>query len=252
MTIAMPDDINVNLLPAGYPAYLGYVDGEYQTATVLRGLFPAAKLVLLTVTGNTTDCDGCDIEPGNLDAAGGARWAVSKLAADPGSRPVLYASILGQPGYGMGDVIRYLDVAGVGTGLVRLLSAHYGEGPHVCGPFSCRMTSYELDGTQWTNAFATGAGANIDMSMLADDFFGPVSETEVLVQQLGTVQQGSTGGAVRTVQGLCVARGVTGLAVDGVFGQQTFSAVARLQAIAKVTADGIVGPQTWPVLLGVA
>jgi hypothetical protein len=30
-----------------------------------------------------------------------------------------------------------------------------------------------MDGTQWTKSYRTAAGALVDMSMLADDFFTP-------------------------------------------------------------------------------
>lgn len=38
------------------------------------------------------------------------------------------------------------------------------------------------------------------------------------------------------------------LVVDGIFGNQTYNAVVRLQRFFKITVDGIVGPQTWPVV----
>ncbi|AGP51674.1 hypothetical protein M271_00175 [Streptomyces rapamycinicus NRRL 5491] len=38
--------------------------------------------------------------------------------------------------------------------------------------------------------------------------------------------------------------------VDGIYGQQTIAAVARLQKKAGLPADGIVGPHTWRVLRG--
>lgn len=39
--------------------------------------------------------------------------------------------------------------------------------------------------------------------------------------------------------------GVRGIAVDGVFGQQTETAVRNFQALEGLTVDGIVGPATW-------
>jgi peptidoglycan hydrolase-like protein with peptidoglycan-binding domain len=60
---------------------------------------------------------------------------------------------------------------------------------------------------------------------------------------------------VKTVQALCNARLLPtagpALAIDGVFGVRTLNAVRFLQD-GKVPVDGIVGPATWPVLLGVA
>jgi hypothetical protein len=256
VTLAMPDSTVVANLPAGYDAYLGYADGDFANAGELAGRFPAANRIILTATGRTLDCDGADIEPGNLTAADGAAWANRKLTADPGSRPVLYASVEGEPGYGMADVIGALDACRIAQDEVRLLSAHYGQDPHICGPDSCRLISVEMDGTQWTDDFGViggnGVPTSVDMSMLAGDFFGQLTGTEQLVQELGTVQAGQTGEAVKTVQGLCVARGATGLAVDGIFGKQTLSAVKFTQSLGKVTVDGIVGAQTWPVLLAVA
>lgn len=261
MTIAMPDSVSVADLPDGYDAYLGYTDGRFATAMTLRARFPAAELVLLTVTGEAPGATvhgarvslGTDAEPGDLNAASAARWAAAEKL---GEFPVIYASVQGAAGFGMHDVLAELAAAGIGRDEVRLLSAHYGSGPHICGPASCRLIDTEMDGTQWTSQFETagmsGATSFVDMSMLADNFFGlPQSETERLVTELGTVRQGMIGEAVRTVQGLCCARLGT-LKVDGLFGPVTVTAVRTIQGRAHITADGIVGPQTWAVLLGVA
>lgn len=255
MTLAMPDSINVNSLPVGYPAYLGYADGNWPTAKSLEAMFPEAEKVILTVTGQpgahgVRVAPGTDVEPMDLTAAEGASWAYKQPAA---GRPVIYASVEGENGYGMGDVLQALEALGVPHAAVRLLSAHYGFGPHICGPGSCKLISVEMDGTQWTSSFReTPAGPIIDMSMLADDFFGPaLTETEQIVRELGTVQPGMTGAAVKTVQGLCVARGVD-VNNDGIFGPNTKGAVTWVQQRGGVTVDGIVGPQTWPVLLGIA
>ena len=258
MTIAMPDSITMADLPAGYPAYLGYTDGRYDTAAELAARFPAAELVLLTVTGQTADthgvrvASGADSEPGDLTATDAVAWVMTS-AAD-GMRPVIYASIVGEAGYGMGAVLGALHAAGIRRQEVRLLSAHYGEGAHICGPSSCGLVSFAMDGTQWTDNFRTPGGRIIDMSMLADDFFGPPqTETERLVQELGIVKMGDRGESVKTVQGLCNARTpVAELTIDGVFGARTLATVRGIQADARLTVDGVVGPQTWPVLLGVA
>ena len=61
-------------------------------------------------------------------------------------------------------------------------------------------------------------------------------------------QQGSKGEDVRTVQYLVTAQGhPTG--VDGVFGPATKTAVEAFQSSRGLSADGIVGPQTWPQLI---
>jgi peptidoglycan hydrolase-like protein with peptidoglycan-binding domain len=53
---------------------------------------------------------------------------------------------------------------------------------------------------------------------------------------------------VRPLQQLLRARGHA-VAVDGVFGPQTETAVKAFQQSRGLTADGIVGPQTWPQLV---
>jgi peptidoglycan hydrolase-like protein with peptidoglycan-binding domain len=61
-------------------------------------------------------------------------------------------------------------------------------------------------------------------------------------------QEGSTGEDVRTVQYLVTAQGhPTG--VDGIFGPRSKAAVQAFQSSRGLAADGIVGPQTWPLLI---
>ena len=61
-------------------------------------------------------------------------------------------------------------------------------------------------------------------------------------------QQGSTGEDVKTVQYLVTAHGHS-TGVDGVFGPQTKGAVEAFQSSHGLSADGIVGAQTWPQLI---
>lgn len=57
-------------------------------------------------------------------------------------------------------------------------------------------------------------------------------------------QSHATGKAVRYVQFRI------GTAIDGIFGPNTARAVQRWQAVVHITADGVVGPQTWSKLIG--
>lgn len=264
MTIAMPDSINVADLPAGYPAYLGYADGKWPTQAELAAKFPNAHRVILTVTGGTLEANGIDCEPGNPNSAQSADWCARKLAEAPGSRPVVYASVVGDQWYGMGAVIADLNARGIPRSGVRLLSAHYGAGAHICGPRSCGLISSEMDGTQWTDTFSGAGGNLVDMSQLRDDFFTtPVTTWEdALLATLPTLKQGSTGQAVANWQGLLVSHAYGYLlggapsgnvmqqaGVDGIFGPATAQATVKFQADRKLAADGVVGQQTWTAAL---
>ena len=263
-TLAMPDSIFPDRLPSGYGQYLGYADGEWATAPVLRQLFPHARLIILTVTGATLDADGCDIEKGDLPPASGADWAQRKLAADPHSRPVLYASPEA-PGYKMSQVLAELAARRVARSSVRLLSAHYGwTGPggpeHICGPATCKLVTVPMDGTQWTGSFAGAGGYLIDMSVLKDSFFGtpvPAQQEETDVK-ITVVRQGSSGQPVRNWQALLVAHGYGYLlggktggsveqaaGVDGEFGGKTEAATRQFQQDRKLEVTGIAAAAEW-------
>lgn len=75
--------------------------------------------------------------------------------------------------------------------------------------------------------------------------------TEDIVKQLPTLKRGSRGEHVETLQGLLQARSHPEVKIDGDFGPITETAVKAVQKWGGTTADGIVGPKTWPVLLRV-
>jgi len=238
----MPDSTSVAALPDGYEQYLGYADGNWPTRNALRARFPAARTVILTVTGLTQEADGIDCEPGNPNAKASASWLTRKLAWEPGSRPIAYAD-LETDGYSILDIVADLAYLGVARSSIRLLTAHWTHSPHICGPASCGALPFDADGTQWTNTFAPA----VDMSMLRDDFFD--TWQEAMMRMLPTLKQGDTGPMVRTVQGLCISRAFP-VAVDGVLGPLTAEAVRQVQATGGLVQDAIIGPQTWPVLMG--
>lgn len=76
------------------------------------------------------------------------------------------------------------------------------------------------------------------------------SWTEKLVKSLPTLKAGAEGAPVTRVQALANAAGQK-IAEDGDFGPKTTAAVKAEQTQAGITADGIVGQDTWSVLLGV-
>ena len=66
---------------------------------------------------------------------------------------------------------------------------------------------------------------------------------------LPLVQKGDSGPIVGTIQGLLVLAGREPGFLDNEFGSATKAAVEDLQRRAGITVDGIVGGETWPVLL---
>lgn len=66
-----------------------------------------------------------------------------------------------------------------------------------------------------------------------------------------TLKQGSKGDEVKELQRLLNAKKNYGIAVDGIFGIATKTAVENFQFAEGLTVDGIVGPKTWAAL-GVA
>ena len=78
------------------------------------------------------------------------------------------------------------------------------------------------------------------------------------MQLLPVVRQGATSDVVRTIQGaLCARANVVPAAatkIDGSFGPATKGAVEAVQRhyLGASKVDGVVGPETWPALFGVA
>src|SRR6476619_5753304 len=72
-----------------------------------------------------------------------------------------------------------------------------------------------------------------------------------------TLQEGSTGDVVKSLQHVLTVGGpgvwnTVSDAIDGSFGPSTKASVQAFQTWGGVTADGIVGDQTWGVQLGAA
>lgn len=80
----------------------------------------------------------------------------------------------------------------------------------------------------------------------------PVGEDDI-VTKLPTLQYGDSGTPVKRVQTLAnVLLGGGDVAVDGQFGPNTRAIVLRVQHAGAIAQDGVVGHDTWSVLLGVA
>jgi hypothetical protein len=81
-------------------------------------------------------------------------------------------------------------------------------------------------------------------SLAVDGVVGPNTWGALIV----TVQQGSSGNAVKAVQSQLTAHGIS-TSVDGAFGPATNSAVRSFQSSHSLAVDGVVGPNTWQALV---
>ncbi|MCI0552045.1 MAG: peptidoglycan-binding protein [Anaerolineae bacterium] len=85
--------------------------------------------------------------------------------------------------------------------------------------------------------------------LAADGIVGPLTWSALI--QGAQVKQGSTGQAVRAAQTLLRNKFGYGIDVDGDFGPQTDNATRDFQTDHGLLVDGIVGPQTWQVLVAI-
>lgn len=82
---------------------------------------------------------------------------------------------------------------------------------------------------------------------MAPHYLSPAAPS-ALADSWPVEQTGGSGPDVSAIQYLLQAHGYA-ITVDGVFGSQTQSVVEQFQAAHGLTPDGIVGAQTWPVLV---
>ena len=227
---------------------------------------PGAVRICQDAGATDSTADVLDIETGaatDEDAAGWLDRAEAAFSAGerPGQRrPALYCSLSGTTQ--LADV---LAAAGKTSG-IRLYLAHWGIGQQAARQLVGTGTGpFLIVAVQWAQ------NAQWDSDEWGEDWLATVSVKpapvttapassweEVMMGKLPTLKQGDKGAAVRTLQGLLVARhyhlGVTGAehdGIDGDFGELTDAAVRELQGARKLTVDGTVGPETWPAAAGV-
>jgi peptidoglycan hydrolase-like protein with peptidoglycan-binding domain len=94
-----------------------------------------------------------------------------------------------------------------------------------------------------------------DNGLTADGVVGPQTWAKLPDgRPMPLLHQGSSGAVVKSLQQLLAngEQGVSPGAADGQFGPQTKKAVEAFQTWGGVTADGVVGDQTWSVSLHAA
>jgi hypothetical protein len=180
----MFDTAQNDQFPAGAAAYAAYVDGglgNQPNYAYIVNAFPQAEHLSIALYASD-NADALDVEAGAAVPSDIPGWFARQVQRGIG-RPVIYASASV-----MNDaILPVLSQAGISRARVRLWTAHYGAGEHMCGPGSCGALSIEADGTQWTS---TAMGLILDQSLLADDFFTTtdptVTEAELQSGQLTT------------------------------------------------------------------
>jgi len=163
VTLTMYDCTNVSNLPAGAGAYAGYVDGLFANLTAIERRFAGSGAHFLSIAVFASDDANClDIEARDATNAQAPGW-VNRQLAGGAFRPCLYTSVSN-----VDALMATLNGAGISRAEIRLWSAHYGQGKHICGPSTCRQAQHACDGTQWTDV---ALGRSLDESVLLDNFF---------------------------------------------------------------------------------
>jgi hypothetical protein len=166
--ITMYDTIVNNQFPPGAAAYAAYVDGsvgDQPNYAFIVSAFPKAKHLSISLFGN--NADALDVEPGASSPSAIPAWYAAQKKRGI-QRPCVYASASTMND----EILSVLTNAGIARASVRLWSAHYQAGEHICGPGTCGALSINADGTQWTpNAIVNGVARDLDQSLLLENFF---------------------------------------------------------------------------------
>ncbi len=157
----MYDSVSVGEIPTDAGAVALYIDGRY--ANWRAGVDHAKHANHLSIAVFPEhDAAALDVETGDATPSQAPAWVRRQLHRDPRSRPVIYASRDTMP-----QILAELERDGLRRSQVRLWSAHYTMGPHICSPRGCGA-GFTADATQWTDR---AQGRNLDESLLADGFF---------------------------------------------------------------------------------
>lgn len=226
-------------------AVAAYGNGRFANYVVAREEFPQAHILQIDVTGQGIGEAG-DFEPGDLGYDQVGNWARQRMAAGVW-RPVIYFSVSN-----WGTVVNSLAAAGVPRTSVRLWTAHYNGEPHLCSAACGYGVSDTADATQWASSDAAGtlpamyAGRNLDVSVTADDFWGPGPSPGIPAFPGRDLHQPPimTGADVRTWQTQMAALGWA-ITVDGAYGPSSETICRQVQAEKHLVVDGVVGPATW-------
>jgi len=220
------DGVNPATVPAGADVYAGYVNGNWQTYNAFVQQHPNAQHVSISVNSSGT-AQVLDVEAGDAAAVDVPGW-LNRMRAAGVHRPTVYCSRIGAPGYGWQNVIDACHAAGVA--LPDFWIADYTSGPH---PLS--LNGINAVAVQWTDHGGYDESAIYDSTWPGGSNPTPTPPSPTPTNQHILVP----GVSVQQVQAK------VGVARDGIWGPNTQTAVVTFQQAANITADGIVGNQTW-------
>lgn len=121
----------------------------------------------------------------------------------------------------------------------RWLNAGYSAGLNVDGLWGPKTRKAA------TAALQTELNNQFGKSLSVDGLWGPKTQAACV-----NVKQGARGNLTRIIQGVLYCRGYDPKGFDGIFGTGCAAAVKFFQEAFGLTADGIVGKNTWERLLG--
>jgi len=193
----MYDTAQNNQFPADAEAYAGYVDGaigNQPNYPYIVSKFPKAYHLSIALYASN-NADALDVEPGAAIPADVPGW-YSRQRSRGIQRPCVYASASTMTS----SILPVLDQAKIPRSHVRLWSAHYGIGQHICGPATCGLVPVGCDGTQWTS---DALGRNLDQSILQPNFF--TIDPGITVE--AELQSGQLNGGNNALTAISVAQG---------------------------------------------
>lgn len=194
--ITMYDTALNDQFPPGAQAYAAYVDGSVGNQpnyAYIVNNFPKAQHLSIALFASD-NADALDVEPGASSPSEVPAWHERQVKRGI-QRPCIYASVSTMDS----SILPTLTDAGIARATVRLWTAHYDAGEHICGPATCGLLSVGADGTQWTS---NAQGLVLDQSLLAENFFTTnpalTAEAELQSGQLNLGRNAITAIAVPT------------------------------------------------------
>lgn len=121
----------------------------------------------------------------------------------------------------------------------RWLNSGYGAGLSVDGLWGPKTRAGAI------RALQSELNAQFSKGLTVDGIWGPKTRAACV-----NVKQGASGNLTQIIQGVLYCRGCDPKGFDGIFGSGCSAAVKFFQEAFGLTADGIVGKNTWERLLG--